>query len=782
MKKAGLGFVLLISGCILYLEIVWPEPHRLSLPELKLSPQAGSATCRETAFRFDELIKTSHFISPSFNAAMKSLGTFQTVHFSSRHYSTLSGPMKLNVAFGNPGSRLDSHPAVFAPVPTEMSFDISVPDGAELEFGCACVSADEKPVKFSVEVKNGSREKVIWQEAVLPFKPAKEIRGLRKAYCKYLKPEKLRLPDAWRYVRIDLKEFQGQNVTLKFKTSSSSGGIPAFWADPVMVRKCSPDGYNVVFIILDAVPESMVGAYNPESSKISPNIDRLSAGGMRVENCITAANWTRPSVMSFLTGKEAMCLGLPVTVYPLTQEMKEEFYKQRIDSIPAMLEKKGYTSCAFTNNFFIVDALPVGIDLGFERITDMDGRYDTVNIANEAIKWLMANHDRKLFMYIHLNNTHAPGKPGLRYLFRAFRKPPEKPGMNFLDYLYLRAEVAYADEYVGRLTEAIDRLGLKEKTLVIVTADHGHLMDEKHNRRFTDTNRFSAGYSLYEEELRIPLVLYLPGVIRPGVYSQTISSCRLRDLIHPLFASRNRPVQSPLFDESAITDTGQAIISEGKLVRAYLLNNRYRYIRWEKRVLSKPFFKNSRFLEEMYDLKNDPGEENNLVISGNKESGKILNGFRTDDSLYLRVPVMNCLIFQSGEKPCRFSGRISAGGITVKEFNLTVSGKASVNFLTGCSYAGAEILLEIKLNGKTLPKERFFTGEILLNLFSLPARLKTSEDFKTAEAEKIPESLPEPKPNCVFLRVPYDAWCESGQTGIHDLGVAKVLKDWGYIQ
>ncbi len=74
-------------------------------------------------------------------------------------------------------------------------------------------------------------------------------------------------------------------------------------------------------------------------------------------------------------------------------------------------------------------------------------------------------------------------------------------------------EIAYVDGFVGRLLDAVDKNGLKDKTMVVVVSDHGEAFGV---HRFAGQTMFFHGQTLYDELLRVPMLIRVPGV-KPAV-------------------------------------------------------------------------------------------------------------------------------------------------------------------------------------------------------------------------------------------------------------------------
>ena len=152
-----------------------------------------------------------------------------------------------------------------------------------------------------------------------------------------------------------------------------------------------------------------------------------------------------------------------------------------LGSLADVLKTAGFRTAAFVSS--VVLSAQSGLDRGFDLYSDEfeedgdDARFlNTIQkrgdiTTDEAIAWLESNHGKdRLFAWIHLYDPHHP------------YEPPEPYASDYAERLY-DGEVAWSDELVGRLDTAIDKLGLRDDTLLVLTSDHG----EAPGRRLSGT-------------------------------------------------------------------------------------------------------------------------------------------------------------------------------------------------------------------------------------------------------------------------------------------------------
>ncbi len=215
-----------------------------------------------------------------------------------------------------------------------------------------------------------------------------------------------------------------------------------------------------------------------------------------------------------------MFLGLPTPRlgyghrWSFSHVERDVFYKRDLAPLPDQLRRAGYTTVTVGNNPFTYDGSLVGVHLGFDQAIDIQREpYDTEVSTREAIRWLKEKGDRRFFMMFTLNSPHSPFRPPFKYLSTAFTWTTN------LQRLLYRGAVAYGDDYFGEFLQALDRLGLKENTLIVVTGDHGVVLDHPGAIKGCADCDYEAinathTHTLYEEENRVPLVVAGPGVAK----------------------------------------------------------------------------------------------------------------------------------------------------------------------------------------------------------------------------------------------------------------------------
>jgi arylsulfatase A-like enzyme len=253
-------------------------------------------------------------------------------------------------------------------------------------------------------------------------------------------------------------------------------------------------------------------------------------------------------------------------------------------------------------------------------------------ISQNVASWIDEHKDQRFFIYIHFQGGHRPYKPPLPYS-RIFDpayphdpidRSPKTTGL-FLPFVEGRAlaerdlknliaqydgEILYHDESIGMLLDHIEKLELDNKTIIVITADHGE--------EFYDHQGWEHGHSLFDEVIRIPLVVYIPGVIQnEGANDALVSSVDILPTLlglcgivpHFTFPYKIAGLDlSPDIVSGNPIQSRKFILAEvyqgGHQARCYR-THRYKAIQAEY----------GKKIERMvFDLEADPQEQNNIYI------------------------------------------------------------------------------------------------------------------------------------------------------------------------
>jgi hypothetical protein len=283
------------------------------------------------------------------------------------------------------------------------------------------------------------------------------------------------------------------------------------------------------------------------------------------------------------------------------------------------MRRAGAETVAFVNNYFIVGYAAVGLDLGFERVVDHRYRTrDTAEITASAKQWLKSHASDRFFLFCNYDSPHDPYEPPASMVAR-IPKPPAGPADEKIR-LYM-AEAAKDDEGIGELLQTLDELKLRDRTLVVLTADHGETLSSAHDGKSGIDKmpmRFHHAQSNYEETTRVPILLSLPGVLPEGrEVKERVRTIDIAPTLTEVLGLERSPKMSgssllPLVRGVKEPDE-RVVLTEGRGTRG-LMVGRWRLITRDGNAQTIIINDKPTVLpEELFDLEEDPGERHNLA-------------------------------------------------------------------------------------------------------------------------------------------------------------------------
>ena len=312
---------------------------------------------------------------------------------------------------------------------------------------------------------------------------------------------------------------------------------------------------NVLVLVMDTLRADHLSTYG-YARPTSPVLDRLAKGGVLFENAIAPCSWSLPSHASLLTGRYPLEHGL-VNVQPMPWLGWGRTAMNGYPTLGEVLQQHGYRTGAFSANrvYFSDD---VGLGRGFVRFEDYffsagdsltrtiygrkfarfyfyrsnkskatrllrylglgswldqdsegSGEYGGAfgvrkrasDVNQEALEWIERDRKRPFFAFLNYLDVHYKyGGPW------NYAKPAWDQGTPIDEY---DAGVNYADDQFGRLLADLQRLGLAENTIVVITSDHGESLGD-HGLTY-------HGAALYWELVHAPLIIFYPKHIPAGL-------------------------------------------------------------------------------------------------------------------------------------------------------------------------------------------------------------------------------------------------------------------------
>ncbi|MBP7283325.1 MAG: sulfatase [Leptospiraceae bacterium] len=268
---------------------------------------------------------------------------------------------------------------------------------------------------------------------------------------------------------------------------------------------------DILFIVIDSLRADVCG-FNGADFNATPYMDIFAKSANVFQKHLVNSSWTRPSTLIFFTGLYPSKTFINLWDYSVFPEEKKSFYKSGIFSLPANLAQNGYKSVMIGNNPFLTDHRGIGVDVGFEEVYDYSYyENDTIPITEKILSHLKSlppkEKRRPEFIFLNYNDPHKPYTPPPK--FRTQVKNADKFDTRKKDYL---GEVAFVDSELDKIFQTLKEKGLSENTLILITSDHGEVMNPSHAKsKFTGVyTLFGHGQGLYEEDIHTPLLLKLP--------------------------------------------------------------------------------------------------------------------------------------------------------------------------------------------------------------------------------------------------------------------------------
>lgn len=439
------------------------------------------------------------------------------------------------------------------------------------------------------------------------------------------------------------------------------------------------DQPNVLLIVADALRRDTLGCYGHPRVK-TPQIDRLAAEGVLFENHLTQVPFTWPSFGSLLTGKYPRRHGLvkmepglrmPRDNVTLPWELKTGARQDGHE----MRDEDWLAASFHTGTLSTGSGLLRGFDQYFEamaghELVTLDStwsvfrsdlllfvfknklgqRFDNAIVASTAREWLSQHAHQRFAAMVHLYSTHTPYDPpeqqraqycdpayagpirafyaGHREAIEAGKYTPTPADVQQIRDLYY-AGVSQADEQVGALVEELERQGVLDDTLVILTADHGESLGESQGASVLWEHDH-----MVQTNLRIPLVMRLPRALPRGkrVAARTDeidvfpTVCELAQLVLPRIERPEDIVDGrsllPLVRGEAQQQRPYSFAENAFFAAAQ--DERWKLIVDVALLQGKP----AQYVTRLYDLGADPDEQKNLAEHNPEVVARLLEALR----------------------------------------------------------------------------------------------------------------------------------------------------------
>jgi len=393
---------------------------------------------------------------------------------------------------------------------------------------------------------------------------------------------------------------------------------------------------NIIVIGIDTLRADHISSYGYFRTT-TPYIDEFSHRSFVFKNAISASSWTLPSFMSIFT-----------STYPSDHGIKNVRMKNEqgesvlvnlkqlnpgIITLAETLKQNNYQTAAFVGGGSLEGKF--GFDNGFDVYKET-GNFTGFELSiPDSLKWLSVQKNKKFFLFIHGYDVHG------RYLTK------KNYSGNFTDKNYngvytgqreeeirlanLSLEQGYvnlseedkefwislydsklydADKRVGTFLSEIEKLGLLDNTIIILLSDHGEELFER--------NRIDHGFSLYDELIHVPLIIYVPHSKENNFIDGQVRTIDVMPTIFELTDIKlNNSVQAQIKGQSLVP------FMQGKFINLDAFSETdYLYKVYKKSLRKASSWKYIYPIDtsenELYHLKKDPKERNNLIEEENR--------------------------------------------------------------------------------------------------------------------------------------------------------------------
>ena len=400
------------------------------------------------------------------------------------------------------------------------------------------------------------------------------------------------------------------------------------------------DTPDVVLVTIDTIRADRLNCYGGGAR--TPAMDRLAAEGVLFDNAISQVPITNPSHLSLLSSR-----------YPHKTGVLDNVHVRPagLSTIVDEFKGRGYETTAFVSSFTLDSRF--GFGKGFDIYDDDSSAIkgfqglalvraaegllrgikcpvfrrlalerNAARTNREVFSWLGERAESPLFLWVHYFDPHGPYTPPSPYsgmYYAGTRNDPENRSMDgielpgwaadmgeFTDIEYpiaqYDAEITYTDAELGRLVRELD--GMLGDYILVVAGDHGENLTE-HGDYFTHGDR------LYDEQVRVPLIIRRRGQVRPAVVDSVVENI---DIAPTVMEMAGFDIPETFEGESLVPlmrgEGGRA--REGALSATALrredgsLDIAYRTGRYK--LIMKAGEES-----ELYDLESDPGERRDIA-------------------------------------------------------------------------------------------------------------------------------------------------------------------------
>ncbi len=500
------------------------------------------------------------------------------------------------------------------PVPGSAELRVAIPPGARLRFF---------PVAFRKETAAAAPGEAASAGSVR-FRVRADDRVVRELTCEIDRTT----PNAFDHQEdVDLSGFAGHEVVLRFEAEPAgdalAGPVTASFALPRLLArrevaraKRARGSRDLFLVVIDTLRADALGCYGA-ARPTSPNLDAFARQSLVYARAYSPSSWTLPSTVSLLTGLHPDVHG--------ARDAASTFLLDAHETLAERLSAAGVTTGGFVANALLS---PSGnFDQGFESWQVLPW-VNARKLVPRALGWLDEHEDDRVFGYVHFVDPHASydaplpaaetfatvgnefdgqtyrdvqscfGEDPVKEILERSSSPKVRAAVGRCRDLY-DTEVRYFDRWFGAFLAGLRARGRLDDAVVIVTADHGE--------EFLDHGAIFHGDHVYDETVRVPLIVHAPG-LTPGRISEPFATKDVMRLALDLLDAGDPGAADVRvrahFPESIVmvTDIAYEPSIAKEVSREALVRGRY------KLAVTPELGR-----EELYDLETDPGELHDLA-------------------------------------------------------------------------------------------------------------------------------------------------------------------------
>ena len=386
---------------------------------------------------------------------------------------------------------------------------------------------------------------------------------------------------------------------------------------------------SVVLISIDTLRADHLGLYG-YTRETSPFLDEVAFAGAVFDQAVSSSPWTLPSHATMLTGLE-----------PSTHRAvdAESAISASATLAAELFREAGHATAGFVTAWFVSERY--GFDRGFDTFSDLSRssrrprqKVRAGQVIDAGLNWVDGLGEEPFFLFLHLYDVHYDYDPpaeiqqifdtgyeGKRRRYQSYkyhRKHPLKPQRLAYEVAMYDGEIRYVDGELERFWRELDALGRRSGTLFVITSDHGE--------EFYEHGSWGHAHTLFEEQVRVPLILAGAGIPEGERISTQV---RLVDLLPTLVELAGLRLPEDLAGRSFLSllrgdeDPGASHDDRPALLETSRFDTSQIGLRWRGHKLITDLVTGE---DRLHDLRRDAGEVLDLAIE--PRSSDVLEGMR----------------------------------------------------------------------------------------------------------------------------------------------------------